>query len=149
MEPYMIWVWLAIFIVTLIVEACTQDLVSIWFSLGSIVCVVLSLINPIPYWVEIIAFVGVSIIALIATRPIVKKMFKNQIRATNADEFIGREVIVLSSITKDLFGEIKINDVIYNAILADGEEEIKELEHCIIVGIKGNKFIVKKSRKEV
>lgn len=149
MEPYMIWVWLAIFIVTLIVEACTQDLVSIWFSLGSIVSVVLSLINPIPYWVEIIVFVGVSIIALIATRPIVKKMFKNQIRATNADEFIGREVIVLSSITKDLFGEIKINDVIYNAILADGEEEIKELEHCIIVGIKGNKFIVKKSRKEV
>ena len=39
MQEYMIWVWLGVFVVAFIVEAITQDLVSVWFGLGAIVCV--------------------------------------------------------------------------------------------------------------
>ncbi len=148
-EPYMIWIWLGVFIITLIIEAVTQELVSIWFSLGSLVCIVLCLINGITYWVEIIVFVAVSIITLLLTRPVVLKLLKNKIRTTNVDDFIGREVRAICSIKFNQMGEIKINDVIYNAVLAENEKDINEGEFCVIVGIKGNKVVVKPLQKEI
>lgn len=148
-EPYMIWIWLGVFIITLTIEAVTQELVSIWFSLGSLVCIVLCLINGITYWVEIIVFVGISIITLLLTRPVVIKLLKNKIRTTNADDFIGREVRAICSIKFNQMGEIKINDVVYNAVLAENEKDISEGEFCVIVGIKGNKVVVKPLQKEI
>ena len=88
-ESYMLWVWLAVFIIAFIVEACTQDLVSIWFSVGALVSLILSIFDNIPYWVEIIVFVVVTAITFVLTRPLVKKVLKNQIRKTNVDEFVG------------------------------------------------------------
>lgn len=146
-EPYMIWIWLAIFIITLIVEALTQDLVSIWFSLGALVVIILSLFPGMPFWGEIIVFVIVSIITLILTRPIVKKMLKNQIRKTNADSLIGQVVLLKKDTMKDDYGEVKINDVIYQTVLADDDmEPIKEGEYVTIIAIKGNKLIIKKHK---
>ncbi len=147
-EQYMLWVWLGVFIIALVVEAVTQDLVSIWFSAGAFVSLILSIIDGIPYWVEIIVFVVVSCLTLLLTRPVVKKMLKNQIRQTNADEFIGQKVVALKPISKDAAGEVKINDVIYQAIIAD-ENSINAFEECQIVAIKGNKLVVKQIRKEI
>ena len=42
MEMYMVWIWLFIFVLGIVVEALTQDLVSIWFSVGALVSLVLS-----------------------------------------------------------------------------------------------------------
>jgi membrane protein implicated in regulation of membrane protease activity len=80
-ENYMVWIWLGIFVVTIIVEAATQDLVSIWFSLGSMAALCVSF--GVPFWVEIIVFFVVSTITLIFTRPLVKKLMDRQIRKTN------------------------------------------------------------------
>ena len=41
-EDYTIWVWLAVFVITIAVEAMTQDLVSIWFAIGSIAAMITS-----------------------------------------------------------------------------------------------------------
>ena len=48
-ESYMLWVWLAVFIIMLIVEAVTQDLVSIWLALGAFISLIflLCLISPV------------------------------------------------------------------------------------------------------
>ena len=142
-ESYMLWVWLAVFIIMLIVEAVTQDLVSIWLALGAFISLILSIIPNIPYYIEIVVFVVVSFITLIFTRPLVKKMLKNQIRQTNADEFIGKEVIMLKDCNQDSSGEVKINDVIYTATSVDNKP-ISKGTHCLIVAINGNKLVVKK-----
>lgn len=143
-ENYMIWIWLAVFVIALVLEACTQDIVSIWFSLGALVCICVSN-TGIPYWCEIIIFSIISIVTLILTRPIVKKLLDRNIRSTNTDEFIGKKVCVCKEISKYNPGEVKINDVIYKAILAEDDDSTISLNSIVeILTLKGNKVVVKK-----
>jgi membrane protein implicated in regulation of membrane protease activity len=142
MEQYMIWVWLAVFVIAVVVEALTQDLVSIWFSVGGLVC--LCICNTVAIYVEVIIFAVVSLLALVATRPLVKKMTERSVRYTNVDEIVGKRVKALSKISKYNAGEIKVNGVIYSAILleeVDGDIEPDSIVE--IVAIKGNKIVVK------
>lgn len=142
-EDYTIWIWLAVFVITIAVEAMTQDLVSIWFSAGSFASLCISYFAP--WWVELIVFVVISTACLILTRPLVKKLMRSQIRKTNSDEFIGQKVKLISDVTKFEMGTVKINSVIYNAVLPeDEEEEIKADSIVEIVSIKGNKFVVRR-----
>ncbi len=146
-ENYMIWIWLGIFVMTIIIEAATQDLVSIWFSLGSLAALCVSF--GVPFWAEIIVFVVVSSITLIFTRPLVKKLMDRQIRKTNTDDFIGKRVKVVSDIDKFDGGEIKINGIIYTAILPDDENKTILKDKIVeIITLKGNKVVVREVEEE-
>ena len=140
---YMIWIWLAVFVVAFILEAITQDLVSVWFGLGALVCVCIAGVTE--WWVQLIVFVVVSAIALIATRPIVKKILARNERKTNTDDYIGQHVKTISNVTKFDGGEVKLNGIIYTAILMeDSDEEILKDEVVEVVAIKGNRLVIKK-----
>ena len=146
-EEYMVWIWLGIFVLTVVLEAVTQDLVSIWFSLGSMAALCVSF--GVPFWVEIIVFFVVSTITLIFTRPLVKKLMDRQIRKTNTDDFVGKKVKVVSDIDKFDGGEIKINGIIYTAILQEEENEAILKDSIVeIITLKGNKVVVKKAEIE-
>lgn len=145
MEAYMVWIWLGVFIITVIIESLTQELVSIWFSLGSVIALILSAFPNISWYVELVVFTIVSLLTLALTRPFVKKLLFNAIRYTNVDEFVGKRVKVVSDISKFENGEVKIRDIIYHASLMEEETEtIKKDEIVEIVTLKGNKVIVKK-----
>lgn len=145
MEQYMVWIWLFLFLLAIVLEAVTQDLISIWFSVGGLVSLVLSGFDFVPWYVETIVFIVVSLTAVICTRPLAKKMLNNAIRNTNIDEFVGKQVIVLKDISKFEFGEIRFNDVIYSACLLEEETEtIKSGEIVEVVTFRGNKIVVKK-----
>lgn len=145
MEQYMVWIWLGILVGAIILEAITQDLVSIWFSVGALVSLVLSGIEMVPWYVETIVFIVVSLTAVIGTRPLAKKLLNNAIRSTNIDEYVGKQVKVLKDITKFEDGEIRFHDVIYSACLLEEEtESILEGEIVEIVTFRGNKIVVKK-----
>ena len=75
MEQYMVWIWLGLFIAAIILEAETQDLVSIWFSLGALIAIILSAFDNIPWYLETIVFIVVSLTAVICTRPLAKKLY--------------------------------------------------------------------------
>ena len=142
MEQYMLWIWLAVFVAAVILEAVTQDFVSIWFSVGALVC--LCICNTIPYWAEFIVFTVISSITLVLTRPLVKKIMDRNIRYTNVDELIGKRVKVIKDISKYESGEVKINGIIYTAILLEeSDKEIKEDSIVEIVAFKGNKVSVR------
>ena len=141
-ESITIWVWLAIFVITIAMEAMTQDIVSIWFTVGSFASLCISYLAP--WWVELIVFVVISTVCLLLTRPLVKKLMRSQIRKTNSDDLIGQRVKLLSDVTKFDMGTVKINSVIYNVIVTEEEKEIKKDTVVEIVSIKGNKLIVRK-----
>ena len=89
-ENYTIWIWLAVFVIAIVLEASTQDFVSIWFAVGSLIPMAIS--YAAPFWVELIVFVVISAAALIFTRPLVKKLMDRTQRKTNSDEFIGKRL---------------------------------------------------------
>ena len=145
MEKYMVWIWLILFLSAIILEAVTQDLVSIWFSVGALVSIVLSGFDFVPWYVEAVVFVVVSLTAVICTRPLVKKMLGNASRSTNIDEYIGKQVKVLKEISKFEDGEIRFHDVIYSACLLEEENCVIQVGEIVeVVTFRGNKVVVKK-----
>ena len=142
MEQYMLWIWLAVVVSAIILEAATQDFVSIWFSIGALVCLCLCAI--LPWWAEFIVFSVISSLTLILTRPLVKKMMSRSVRYTNVDEAIGKRVKVIKEISKYESGEVKINGIIYTAILLEESEKTIEVDTIVeIVAFKGNKVSVR------
>ena len=83
-ENYMIWVWLLVFVIAVVVESVTEELFSIWFAAGAIITIPIS--YAAPFWVEIVVFAVISVVALIFTRPIIKKMMDRTVRKTNSDD---------------------------------------------------------------
>ena len=66
-------IWLVLAVVMAVLEAATVQLVSIWFVIGSVAACVTSLFTD-NILIQAIVFVAVTGIALIATRPLVKKI---------------------------------------------------------------------------
>lgn len=151
-EEYMVYIWLGIFVISLIVEACTFELVSIWFCLGSLVALICSFIPNLVFYYEIIIFFAISIITLLSFRPLANKTLKRKITKSNIDEIIGQKGIVTKKIDDLNGGEVKIRDVIWTALPYKNDIIILEGEKIEVISLKGNKLYVKPidqtSRKE-
>lgn len=144
----MIIVWAAIFLVALIVEISTEALVSIWFCIGAILAAALTYIPNMPWWGEVIIFAGTSLLSFLIIRPLVNKKLQRIQSKTNVDSLLGKKGIVLKKITTLEKGEVKINDVIWNAIKRENDDDILEGEIIEVISINGNKLLVKKTKKE-
>ncbi len=144
----MIIVWASIFLITLIVEISTEALVSIWFSIGAIFAAALTYVPNMPWWGEVLVFIGVSLISFLLIRPYATDKLKNIKSRTNVDSLIGKRGIVIKKITNLEKGEVKINSTIWNAIKREEEQEILEGAIIEVISIQGNKLLVKKIKKE-
>ncbi len=137
---YLNWIWIAIFVIALVVELLTADLVSIWFSFGVIPSYILGLFN-VPPFVQIIVFFVVTSILVLFTRPVVMKYFKTNEIKTNVDSIIGQHGIVTERITDVTIGAVKIKTQEWSAV---SNETIDFGEHVRVLDVEGVKLIVKK-----
>jgi len=145
-EGYMIFIWLTVFIIAIIVEFATSELVSIWFAGGSIIGLILSCIGGVPYWAEIIVFIVVSAMLLLLLRPLTRKFLMRNGIASNVDELIGKKATVLKGMDELNYGEVKVYGVIWTAVSSEGAIINKD-DVVEILSIDGNKLIVKKVEK--
>lgn len=142
-EQYMVYIWLGVFILTIIIEACTFELVSIWFSIASVFCIIFSFIPGLPFYGEIIIFICISALCLILLRPVANKALKRKTSKSNIDEIIGKKGTVIKQISSLNKGEVKINDTIWTSLPYNENITIKEGEIVEVVAISGNKLFVK------
>ena len=148
-EQYMWIVWLALMIIMVIVECMGPALVSIWFAAGALVSLILSLFSlipgvTIPWWVQVIVFVVVSAITLLALRPLSKRYLKRNIVNSNVDSLVGKRGLLEEEIKPFEPGVCKINDVSWTAISTNGKETLDVKSVVEVVAIQGNKLLVKK-----
>ncbi len=143
-ENYMIFVWLGIFIIAILVEILTVELVSVWFAGAAFIAFILSWIPGIPYWGEIISFVLASALLLFCLRPLTTKLLTRKEVKSNIEELIGKKAKVVKKISELNNGEIIINGVTWTAVSSEPTIEINEGDIIKIVAINGNKIIVKK-----
>lgn len=138
----MFWVWLAVIVVSVIIELITFELVSIWFSVGGVIPFILAGIGGIDIEIQIAVFVVVSALLIIFVRKYAQKLlFKNMQAKTNIDTLIGKEVRLLEETDFEKNGSVKINDIVWTAVSSDGKL-IKKDSLVKIVNIEGNKLIV-------
>lgn len=141
----MLPIWLGIIIVSIIVEIITIDLVSIWFSVGAGVALIADLLGA-SQTIQIVLFVIVTILCIIATRPLAKKYLKTNIISTNYDRIIGKHGLVTKTIDADTKGEVKVMSTSWLAVSIDNAT-IQEGEYCEILAIEGAHLVVKKVEK--
>ena len=70
----MFWVWLAIFVLALIVELVTFDLISVWFAAGAVVPFLLSAIGGVPIEIQITLFI-VAFVFVFETLSVILQVF--------------------------------------------------------------------------
>ena len=144
MEAYMWIIWLALFVLMLGIEALGPELVSIWFSFGALIALIISFIPGVTWWIELLVFVVISIATLLAVRPIFKKYFKRNTFRSNVDSIVGKRGFIVDEISTLVPGTCKIGDVTWTAISVDDRQTIKKDEIVEVVAVSGNKLIVKK-----
>lgn len=138
----MLGIWISVFIITLFIEINTADLTIIWFCVASLVSFILALFG-ISYVIQIVVFIVISFVLLLATRPLTKNMMDKTLIRTNADRIISTTGIVTKSINPDEVGEIKVGNEYWRAISADNTL-IEENEKVTIISFSGNKVVVSK-----
>lgn len=134
-------VWAGLLALFIIVEALTAQLVTIWFAAGSLAALIVHLCGA-KLWLEIVLFIVVSAVALIVTRPLVKKFTHSKIQPTNADRCIGAEAVVTEDINNiEGTGCVVIDGITWSARSEDGEI-ISKGKKVVIKEIKGVRVVV-------
>lgn len=147
-EQYMWIIWLAMFVITIIIEAVSSDLLTVWFTLGSLVALIISFIPGVSWWIQLIVFFVISIACLLALRPLAKKLLKREKIDSNVDEIIHKKGKIIKGCDELNHGEVKVNGVIWTAVSADESKSIEQGSIVEIVAVSGNKLIVKEVEKE-
>jgi membrane protein implicated in regulation of membrane protease activity len=138
-----IYVYLAITASALILEFCTNDMVSIWFAGGGVVSMILAAVN-LPWFVHIPVFIILSFVLLCCFRKIVIKYLDKGDNKINADAAIGKEYSLIVGIDFEVAGAIRVNGIVWTAVSKDRTEKIAEGTVVRVTGIEGNKYIVEK-----
>lgn len=113
-------VWLVLLVVFLIVEASTVTLVSLWFAAGSLIALIASLLGG-PLWLQVLLFLAVSTLSLIALRPLFRKFIRPKLTATNVDSVIGSTGLVTASVDNvTAAGQVKLGAMVWTARSTSG-----------------------------
>lgn len=142
-----LFVWLLLLIVMIVTELITMGLTTIWFAGGAIIAIILAVLH-VPVAIQIAAFLVVSIVLLIFTRPIAVKYFNHDRLKTNVESMIGRQAVVISEIDNlNGIGQIQVNGQEWSARTIDDGQVIPVGEVVVIKAVSGVKLIVELKNK--
>lgn len=135
--------WIVLCVVLLIIEGLSVNLITVWFALGAGAAFFMALFHMSFIW-QLGVFVGVSIVALLLTRPLVVKLRKRKPgEKTNFEAYIGKEAIVIEEINNVRGnGLIRIGGVNWTAVSEDGSD-IPVDTRVEVVAVKGVRAFVK------
>ena len=135
------YVWLILAGIFLIGEVLTSGFLIFWFSLGSLIAMIVSLFIP-NVTVQTAIFLISSVILILATKPLIKKFANTKTVKTNAQAIIGKKVLVTKDINSiKATGQVKIDGELWSAIGKD-DMEISKGTEVEVNEIKGVKVIV-------
>ncbi|MEG1747303.1 MAG: NfeD family protein [Oscillospiraceae bacterium] len=140
------FIWLALVVVFILVEAATVSVVSTWFAIGAAAAMVTSFFTG-NIWIQIAVFVAVSGLMLLLLRPLVNKYVTPHRTATNADRLLGME----GTVTEDIAGsqgkgQITVAGAVWTARSEDGTP-IPADTHVRVLRIEGVTAVVTPSEQ--
>ena len=139
----MLYIWILAAVVFGVLEGITAQLVSIWFVLGAVAAAVAAACGG-AVWLQ-----GVLFVALLATKPLVKKYLRPRIQATNADRCVGRTGVVLEDIDNlAATGQVRVCGSVWSARSTDGAP-IAAGTTVVVDRIEGVKLMVRPAKAPV
>ncbi len=137
-------IWLLVAVALAIIELSTLGLVTIWFAIGAIVAMICALLGA-GVMVQLIAFVVVSVVILVAVRPLAEKYVNRNVKKTNIDAIVGRKLIAKTGIdNKKGGGKVDMDGTTWIAQSSIDEVTIGEGEEVRVVKVVGARLIVER-----
>ena len=145
-DEMMTIIWIAAIIVFGIAEAATAGLVSIWFVAGAVAALIVTELGA-TLWLQFVVFLAVSILALIATRPLARKMLDKTIVPTNADRVLHHEAKVTETVdNENAAGAVYIDGKTWSARSENGSI-IEKGKMVKIIRMEGVKLYVREIKE--
>ena len=142
MIDYMLYIWIVFFILSVIVEANTMNLIAIWFMPGTLIAIVLSLFS-VPVWLQVLIWLVVTVAVFASTWNLSARLRKPKVQPTNADRVIGQTAIVTETVSdRTQIGQVRVMGQIWSARTDDTADEIPAGTEVRVLRIEGVKLIV-------
>ncbi len=137
-------VWLAAMIILIIIEIVTVGLTTIWFAIGALVAIIVSMLGG-GIILQMTVFLFISLGMLIFTRPLAMRYINNTRTRTNYEGIIGK----VARITQDVDniaekGCAVVNGQEWTVRAVDDRSRIAAGSLAKVVDIKGVRLIVEK-----
>lgn len=143
-----IYVWLLALVTFIVIEIATMGLTTIWFAGGALVALLLAL-GEATFYVQLGAFLVISIILLVCTRPLAVKFFNQKREKTNVDSMLGKQAIVIAGIDNlREEGQVILNGMEWSARAYEENGIIPTGAVVEVKEIRGVKLIVVEKGKE-
>lgn len=135
------WFWISVLAASLIAEACSLSLTTIWCAISSVPMIFIAR-TSLPFKWQLLIFAALSFALIVLTRPFaVKKLHLGKNR-TNVNFLEGQQVLITRNITQFEKGEAKAgNGVLWTAVSADGTD-IEKGTVCVVSKVEGNSLKV-------
>mgnify|MGYP000796960320 CR=1 FL=1 len=115
-------------------------MVSVWFAAGSAAALLCCLFTH-SFRVQAVVFLVVSILCLAAFRPLAAKL-RLKHTATNGDRNLGREATVLTPVTAEEPGRVRLDGVDWNARCVTPGDILNPGDHCRVTEIHSTLLLV-------
>ncbi|MBQ7301646.1 MAG: NfeD family protein [Clostridia bacterium] len=142
MIDIMLFIWIGFFILSIIVEANTMNLIAIWFMPGTLAAIVLAFLN-VAVWIQVLVWLLITTAVFAATWRLSARLRHPKHQPTNADRVIGQTALVTETISdREQTGQVRVMGQIWSARTDDTVDEIPTGTDVRIMRIEGVKLIV-------
>lgn len=140
--------WVILLVALVVIEVATMGLTTIWFAGGALVATILAALH-LPSYIQIAAFIVISVVLLMFTRPLAMRYFNKDRIKTNAESIVGKKAIVTGAIDNiKAQGRVTVSGMEWTARSVSDEVTIPEGSIVTIVAISGVKLIVEERKEE-
>ena len=139
------WVWISVIVLAVIIEAVTDQLISIWFVPGAVIGTILDFMKVGVVW-QMLVFLAISLVGITVLRKYLTRFMPDSSTRTNIDAIVGEKCVVTEKI--DNFagcGQAKVKGQIWSARGLQEDDVFEVGEVLRIVAIEGVKIICKKN----
>lgn len=139
--------WAVLFVLLVIAEFASMQLVSIWFAVGALGAFFAAMAG-LEFIGQLSIFVLASLLLLVMTRPLLKKLTVKTVVPMNADKEIGSSAVIIEEVNAAVgTGRVRLNGVDWMAVSDDGA--VLPVNTVVTVQqVQGAKLIVRRAAAE-
>ncbi|MDO4174682.1 MAG: NfeD family protein [Eubacteriales bacterium] len=139
-----VYFWLIVLIACLIAEACTTQLLTIWFAVGSVGALIAAALG-FNEAVQLGVCLVLSFVLLLLLRPLVRNVLHLRQDRTNADRILDQTAVVIQTIDeRNGTGQIRLMGQVWTARALQKDEVIATGETVVVRRISGVKAMVER-----
>lgn len=142
MIDFMLYIWIGFFVLSVIVEVSTMNLIAIWFMPGTLVSIVLAIFS-VPVWIQVLVWLVITVIVFAATYRLSARLRHPIHQPTNADRVIGQTGVVTEAISdRKQTGQVRVMGQVWSSKTDETTDEIPVGTEVRVLRIEGVKLIV-------